>query len=661
MYKIAMVTSQWTGKPIGGGIGRPTAALAESLLALGHDVRVIFARNPAKPPDLAKQLEGSLSWSKITKTGVNNTYPRYLETEWRVSQEIHDFNPDLVICQDWQGLASIFSTQGQRPPLVSWLHGGTAYDYHGKNVYFEDPFVAMMSELERIQIESSDFVISPSQFLLDLYSRDYEYRIGNSLVIPYHFPSKEEGSGFKKDATPNLVFVGRLSARKGFSDFISLCREAYQNLGTISVQIAGESIDFDGELEAQALRKTGIQATYLGIARPEKVWKAVRERNSALLVTSSLDNSPNIVYEAISNQVPTLIVGDRNGARELVTYSALVHCFEQGEKIDWAQFFSASNSAETFASDRINAQIVSEWESLIEKTIQLRRARRRVLVRSDASPKISVIIPTHNRREFLLRALRSIAMQDSLPHEVVVVDDASPADYLGEILSRDWPFRVKTIRNPRVMGPGASRNLGVKASVGEIIAFIDDDNEWNRDHLSLSVSTLLGGADIAVAQLSGRRKNAKHPIDIVFLGSSGASISDFDNLVGDTSFCCKREVFETVDGFQESEKMTNEDFVFLLKAVRLGLRVETLPRTTVRYRLNTDGVDSRHRHSFMSLYKRDFPYGLVGRSLVRHLNLSRHFQPTQINTVVALITRLLAPWPRGYSFAAKLYRNIRAN
>ncbi len=103
---------------------------------------------------------------------------------------------------------------------------------------------------------------------------------------------------------------------------------------------------------------------------------------------------------------------------------------------------------------------------------------------SQGYPRISVIIPTHNRRDMLVNCLRSLGTQDYPEdrYEIIVVDDASDEDYdLPCSVGRRVPVRY--IRRERNAGSGAARNTGLEAARGEVIAFIDDDCSVETDWL----------------------------------------------------------------------------------------------------------------------------------------------------------------------------------
>src|ERR1700722_2374074 len=90
--------------------------------------------------------------------------------------------------------------------------------------------------------------------------------------------------------------------------------------------------------------------------------------------------------------------------------------------------------------------------------------------------KLSVIIPTFNRRHVLERTLPALLAQD-LPaedYEILIVMDGSN-DGTVELL-RGWKpkFAFRALEAPH-RGPGAARNVGIRAATGELVLFLDDD------------------------------------------------------------------------------------------------------------------------------------------------------------------------------------------
>jgi glycosyltransferase involved in cell wall biosynthesis len=88
---------------------------------------------------------------------------------------------------------------------------------------------------------------------------------------------------------------------------------------------------------------------------------------------------------------------------------------------------------------------------------------------------ISVVIPTHNRRVLLARALDSVRAQTRHADEILVVDDGS-SDGTDRLVAEKYPEVRLLVQENR--GVSAARNAGIRAAQGELIAFLDSDDEW---------------------------------------------------------------------------------------------------------------------------------------------------------------------------------------
>ncbi len=97
-----------------------------------------------------------------------------------------------------------------------------------------------------------------------------------------------------------------------------------------------------------------------------------------------------------------------------------------------------------------------------------------------STKNISVIITTYNRPKLLSRALKSVLSQNHKPFEIIVVDD-------GSFCKLDLPQEIIYIKKQNG-GISSARNVGIKRAKGELVAFLDDDDEWDIDKLKLQLA-----------------------------------------------------------------------------------------------------------------------------------------------------------------------------
>ena len=100
------------------------------------------------------------------------------------------------------------------------------------------------------------------------------------------------------------------------------------------------------------------------------------------------------------------------------------------------------------------------------------------------NPFFSVVIPTHNRAEMLRDAIRSVLAQTFQKFEMLVVDDYS-TDHTREVVGSFNDKRIKYIINDRGGGGAGTRNAGIFRAKGKWVAFLDDDDIWLPQKLTL--------------------------------------------------------------------------------------------------------------------------------------------------------------------------------
>jgi len=114
--------------------------------------------------------------------------------------------------------------------------------------------------------------------------------------------------------------------------------------------------------------------------------------------------------------------------------------------------------------------------------------------------KVSVIIPTYNRKKLVCRAIKSVLNQTYKDFEIILIDNNSDDKTEREVKSLS-DSRIKHIRNISKTNAPASRNFGIKKSSNEskYVAFIDDDDELLPLYLEKTVAVLEANDEISMA------------------------------------------------------------------------------------------------------------------------------------------------------------------
>lgn len=100
------------------------------------------------------------------------------------------------------------------------------------------------------------------------------------------------------------------------------------------------------------------------------------------------------------------------------------------------------------------------------------------------SPLVSIVMPAYNAAAFISESIRSVQEQTHQNWELLVIDDASQDNTLEIVqamVAHDDRIRLHPL--PTNQGAGFARNIGIKASEGEYICFLDADDLWKPEKL----------------------------------------------------------------------------------------------------------------------------------------------------------------------------------
>ena len=113
---------------------------------------------------------------------------------------------------------------------------------------------------------------------------------------------------------------------------------------------------------------------------------------------------------------------------------------------------------------------------------------------ADEMPRVSCVMTVFNGEAYLGQAIESVLAQSYANWELVIVDDGSTDESrsIAERYRADHPARLKVLCHPdgQNRGKSVSRNLGVEASSGSIVALLDADDIWLPDKLAVQVEIL---------------------------------------------------------------------------------------------------------------------------------------------------------------------------
>jgi glycosyltransferase involved in cell wall biosynthesis len=203
-------------------------------------------------------------------------------------------------------------------------------------------------------------------------------------------------------------------------------------------------------------------------------------------------------------------------------------------------------------------------------------------------PAVSVILPCYNGARFLPEAVTSVRRQQYEPLEILIVDDGSTdaTPQVAPQLGAD----VRYFRKDNG-GPASARNVGLREARGEVIAFLDADDQWPDGKLALQLARL--EADPALDVVTGRVQYIELPgaehLDLRFEGPD-QTLTHVHLGAG----LYRRRAFDTVGPFDEAFRIS-DDTDWFLRARELGLKIIVLADVTLLYRLHDSNLTRRAR------------------------------------------------------------------
>jgi glycosyltransferase involved in cell wall biosynthesis len=251
------------------------------------------------------------------------------------------------------------------------------------------------------------------------------------------------------------------------------------------------------------------------------------------------------------------------------------------------------------------------------------------------APRCTIILPTYNRAAALPRAISSVMAQSEQDFELIIIDDGS-TDNTREWLATLDDARIRVVRSEHNQGPSAARNIGINMATAPMLAFLDSDDIYCKERLSVPLAIFERDPDV-ICILSSALKEDKHGnttavlLPNVKLASGAFEWAMICDLVGveSTSISVRTEHARKIGGFCSDLRRT-EDREFLIRLSRLGA-AQILPNVLWQKTWSVDGASNqwatagrdlvsyfRERTEYLSRYRKVGQY-LATKILMMHI------------------------------------------
>ena len=203
---------------------------------------------------------------------------------------------------------------------------------------------------------------------------------------------------------------------------------------------------------------------------------------------------------------------------------------------------------------------------------------------------VSVVIPTYKNRGGLIQSVDSALAQDyDGLLEVIVVDDNSPE---SEDRKKTEALMAKYSESPKVVyirhdqnkNGAAARNTGIKASKGDYIAFLDDDDIFLKGKLTKQVAYLEQHKEFDAVYCLARRSKYGCSQRIIE-GDGTRDILLLESNFFTPSLVFRREALEAINGFDETFRR-HQDYELLLRFFAAGYKIGCVPEVLIEIGMN---------------------------------------------------------------------------
>jgi len=254
-------------------------------------------------------------------------------------------------------------------------------------------------------------------------------------------------------------------------------------------------------------------------------------------------------------------------------------------------------------------------------------------------PRVSVVIPTHNRRNLLVESIASVQAQTRRDLEILGCDDGSAdgsREAVQELMEHDP--RIRWIQGEHTGFPGVARNRGIRAATGEWVAFQDSDDLWLPEKIERQLRILRSAPEAgfiycyAVALGPAGEKRRMTPFRVPRDGRMFETLL-FHSIVQTPTVMVRRDLLQRVGLFDEQMRLTvAEDYeLYLRLAAEAPFHFLAEDLVVCRSQPDSisadllDGIDQVERVLRSVIERRRVPANLAAPALAR-LDLRRYKQ-----------------------------------
>ena len=223
----------------------------------------------------------------------------------------------------------------------------------------------------------------------------------------------------------------------------------------------------------------------------------------------------------------------------------------------------------------------------------------------ESSPLVSVIIPNFNYARFLTEAIASIQAQTYSNTEIIVVNNGSTDNSLD--LLKQFGSQIKLIDQEN-LGQSGARNSGLKAAKGDLIAFLDADDFWQKDKLEKQIPLINSQTQLVYSGILRFRDDTREVEAILepqYKGNCHHYFTDLSAvsivLSGESTSLFTRNLLKLVGNFDlELNSASGWDF---FRRCSILTRFDFVPEPLTNYRIHSKNMSNSSSNNIRDIRK----------------------------------------------------------
>jgi glycosyltransferase involved in cell wall biosynthesis len=523
---------------------------------------------------------------------------------------------DVVYSQDFANplfhlLRERRYTTKQGPVCVTVLLGPSEWELKSNERYPELPKDLHIAYLERYAARQSDFVVSPSRYMVE-HLKDLGWKfavepevLGLPMPEPIASPAKTASGHIS-----TIVYLGRIEERRGIRNVALALRHLAKLIperpAVVLLGAVADPLLLDFAL--LHLKDAGfpvLQETSLDREATVKYLEG-RAAETLCVVASRADNSPYSLIE--SSLVPglNLVACAGGGVLEMLEGAELQLC--EPHPMDLASRIAERLTRPLAESElaRYNCRAANErWLEFHRRALASAGSMRSRMLLPDRLT-VDVCMTYFQKAPYLGQMVNGLEHQTETDFHVIAVNDGSPDDesnrvfdqYAERVRSRGWDFFRQ--ENAFV---DAARNSAVRRGNGDLILFVDADDVPARNAVARMREAITMSGDDALICSSYLFATEKAPFDPetgettvpAYATSVPLGIDLVGGLLnpsafGGSMFMVRRSVFEAIGGFRELRGAGHEDWEMYVRLALAGYKIDILPEFLHFYRQVEGGL-----------------------------------------------------------------------